>query len=214
MVVMRAPCEIQSVITTSFRKSRTSNFISFSRWPALGINIIGINTSVHRGKRDLNFFCCKTSFTFYSGNQFHPLDWTVFCILLMVFLKRIIIQCSVRYYVTKNVCGFSNYCSRKPDCIVTTKPMNGLNHDYNMNFLISRCECYYSPRKRRIWYSKRELFHAHLPFWGHMVHFNDGNCCLTIPVVKGHCACGAHTFNFAAFAFITHEIIWRRSHVP
>ena len=36
--------------------------------------------------------------------------------------------------------------------------------------------------------SKREPFHALLPLLRHVVPLNDGNCHLTIPVVKGRCA--------------------------
>ena len=33
-----------------------------------------------------------------------------------------------------------------------------------------------------------EPFRVLLPLLHHVVHFNDGNCRLTIPVVKGRCA--------------------------
>ena len=36
--------------------------------------------------------------------------------------------------------------------------------------------------------SKREPFHALLPLFRHVVPLNDGDCRLTIPVVKRHCA--------------------------
>ena len=52
-------------------------------------------------------------------------------------------------------------------------------------------------------YSKREPFHALLPLLRHVVPFKDGNCRLTIPVVKGRCACEAlsHAFNIGVFKY-------------
>ena len=52
-------------------------------------------------------------------------------------------------------------------------------------------------------YSKREPFHALLPLLRHVVPFNDGNCRLTIPVVKGRCAREAlpHAFNIGVFKY-------------
>ena len=49
--------------------------------------------------------------------------------------------------------------------------------------------------------SKPELFRMLLPLLRHVVPINVGNCRLTIPVVKWHCACYAlfHTFNIGEF---------------
>ena len=51
--------------------------------------------------------------------------------------------------------------------------------------------------------SKREPFHALLPLLRHVVPLNDGNCRLTIPVVKGRCAREAlpHAFNIGVFKY-------------
>ena len=51
--------------------------------------------------------------------------------------------------------------------------------------------------------SKREPFHAILPLLRHVMPINDGNCCLTIPVVKGRCALEAlpHAFNSSLFKY-------------
>ena len=52
--------------------------------------------------------------------------------------------------------------------------------------------------------SKREPFHALLPLLLHVVPFNDGNCRLTIPVVKGRCARDAlpHALHIGVFKFV------------
>ena len=52
--------------------------------------------------------------------------------------------------------------------------------------------------------SKREPFHALLSLLRHVVPLNDGNCRLTIPVVKGRCAREAlpHSFNIGVFKFV------------
>ena len=51
--------------------------------------------------------------------------------------------------------------------------------------------------------SKRGPFHALLPLLRHVVPLNDGNCRLTIPVVKGRCAREAlpHAFNIGVFKY-------------
>ena len=51
--------------------------------------------------------------------------------------------------------------------------------------------------------SKREPFHALLPLLRHVVPLNDGNCRLTIPVVKGRCAREAlpHAFSIGVFKY-------------
>ena len=51
--------------------------------------------------------------------------------------------------------------------------------------------------------SKREPFHALLPLLRHVVPLNDGNCRLTIPVVKERCAREAlpHAFNIGVFKY-------------
>ena len=52
--------------------------------------------------------------------------------------------------------------------------------------------------------SKREPFHAILPLLRHVVPLNDGNCRLTIPVVKERCARDAlpHAFHIGVFKFV------------
>ena len=79
------------------------------------------------------------------------------------------------------------YCSHKPDCIGKTNPdrsvlitiitWNFQFHPMNVSNLHICALC-----------SKREPFHTLLPLLRHLVPLNDGNCCLTIPVVKGRCA--------------------------
>ena len=95
------------------------------------------------------------------------------------------------------------HCQHNPEFInCDNKPRQiGLNHNYNMTFSISPRESLYSPFKIRIWCSKREPFHVLLPLLHHVVPLNDGNYCLTMPVVKGHCTCGAlpYTFNISMF---------------
>ena len=51
--------------------------------------------------------------------------------------------------------------------------------------------------------SKREPFHELLPLLRHVVPLNDGNCRLTIPVVKGCCAREAlsHAFDIGVFKY-------------
>ena len=51
--------------------------------------------------------------------------------------------------------------------------------------------------------SKQEPFHVLLPLLCHMVPFNDGNCSLTIPVVKGRCAHEVlpYAFNIRVFKY-------------
>ena len=99
----------------------------------------------------------------------------------------------------------------------------GHNHDYCMTFVVSSRGCYYSPLKRRIWYSKREPSRVLLLLLRHVVPLDDKNDRLTMPVVKGRCACVAlsNTFNIGVIEtkiFITHlraylvvtcEITWR-----
>ena len=70
-----------------------------------------------------------------------------------------------------------------------------------MTFLISPHGCQYFPLKRRISGSKREPLRVLLPLLRHVVPLNDGNCRLTIPVVKGRCARDAllHTFHIGVF---------------
>ena len=57
----------------------------------------------------------------------------------------------------------------------------GLNHNYNMAFLISPHGCPYSPCKWRSSRSKREPFRMLLPLLGHVAPLATGNCCLTMP---------------------------------
>ena len=54
-------------------------------------------------------------------------------------------------------------------------------------------------------YSKREPFRALFPLLRHVVPLNDGNCRLTIPVVKGRCAHEAlpRAFNISVFKYST-----------
>ena len=79
----------------------------------------------------------------------------------------------------------------------------GLNHDYNMTFSIAphTHECQYSPLKIRTSCSKWEPFCELLPLLLHVVPLNDGNCRLTIPVIKGRCARDAlpQAFHIAMF---------------
>ena len=51
--------------------------------------------------------------------------------------------------------------------------------------------------------STREPFHALLPLLRHVVPLNDGNCHLTIPVVKGRCDREAlpHAFDIGVFKY-------------
>ena len=87
------------------------------------------------------------------------------------------------------------HCDNKPRQI-------GLNHNYNMTFSISPHEFYYLHVKAHMC-SKWEPFHVLLPLLCHVVPLNDVNCCLTIPVVKGHCALKVlpHAFNIGMFKY-------------
>ena len=61
-----------------------------------------------------------------------------------------------------------------------------------------------TPLKMRISFKKRESFRMLLPLLRHTVPLNDGNCRLTIPVVKGRCARDAlpHAFHIGVSKFI------------
>ena len=61
--------------------------------------------------------------------------------------------------------------------------------------LLSQCT------RQIIW--KRERFGVLLPLLPHMVPLNDRNCCLTMPIVKGHRARGAlpHTFSIGVVKY-------------
>ena len=56
----------------------------------------------------------------------------------------------------------------------------GLNHNYNMTFLISPHGCPYSQLKWRSSRSKREPFRMLLPLLRHVAPLATGNCCLKI----------------------------------
>ena len=89
------------------------------------------------------------------------------------------------------------YCSHKPECIVTTNPSRaGLNHDYNMTFLISPHGCPYSPLKWRSSRSKREPFRVLPPLLRHVVPLSDGKLLSHNALVKGHCARDAIPWTF------------------
>ena len=66
--------------------------------------------------------------------------------------------------------------------------------------------------------SMRKQFHALLPLLRHVVRLNDGNCRLTIPVVKGRCARDAlpHAFHIGVLKFVkaistTMKLIYEKS---
>ena len=91
--------------------------------------------------------------------------------------------------------------SHKPECIVTTNPDRSVLitiitwHFHFASWMLV------SPLKTRIWCSKGEPFRVLLILLRHVVPLNDGNCRLTMPVVKGRCARDAqpHTFNISFF---------------
>ena len=76
-----------------------------------------------------------------------------------------------------------------------------LNYEYIMAFSISSPECLYFPLKRWLWCLKQEPSCVLLLLLHHMVSLNDGNCHLTMLVVKGFCAHDPllYTFNIGVF---------------
>ena len=79
-----------------------------------------------------------------------------------------------------------------------------LNHNYNITFIISLYKCEYSALEIWILCSMREPIHMLLPLFSLVVPLNDRNFCLTMPVVKGCCACDLlhDTFNIDKFKSI------------
>ena len=71
------------------------------------------------------------------------------------------------------------HCDNKPRQI-------GLNHNYNMTFLISPHGCPYSPLKWRSSRSKQEPFRVLLPLLLHVAPLSDGKLLSHNAVVKGH----------------------------
>ena len=90
------------------------------------------------------------------------------------------------------------HCLHKPECIGTTNPdrlvlitWHFQLHPVNVNNLhLKENMCF-----------KWEPLYALLPSLHHVVPLNDGNCRLTIPIVKGSCAHEAlpHAFNIGVF---------------
>ena len=72
----------------------------------------------------------------------------------------------------------------------------GLNHNYNMTFLISPHGCPYSPLKWRSSRSKREPFCVLLPLLRHVAPLSDGKLLSHNGVVKGRCARDAIPWTF------------------
>ena len=72
----------------------------------------------------------------------------------------------------------------------------GLNHNYNMTFLISPHGCPYSPLKWRSLRSKREPFRVLLPLLRHVAPLSDGKLLSHNAVVKGRCARDAIPWTF------------------
>ena len=72
----------------------------------------------------------------------------------------------------------------------------GLNHNYNMTFLISPHGCPYSSLKWRSSRSKREPFRVLLPLLRHMAPLSDGKLLSHNAVVKGRCARDAIPWTF------------------
>ena len=81
------------------------------------------------------------------------------------------------------------HCDNKPRQI-------GLNHNYNMTFLISPHGCPYSPLKWRSSRSKREPFRVLLPLLRHVAPLSDGKLLSHNAVVKGRCAHDAIPWTF------------------
>ena len=95
------------------------------------------------------------------------------------------------------------YCSHKPECIGTTNPDRSvLITIITWHFQFHPWMLVISTQKAHMC-SKRELFHELLPLLRHVVPLNDGNCRLTIPVVKGCCAREAlsHAFDIGVFKY-------------
>ena len=97
---------------------------------------------------------------------------------------------------------FWTYCSHKPECIGTTNPDRSVLitiitwhfqfHPVNVSNL--RVKGAYVLEARAV---------SRAPLLRHVVPLNDGNCRLTIPVVKGRCAREAlpHAFNIGVFKY-------------
>ena len=54
-----------------------------------------------------------------------------------------------------------------------------------MTVWISPNEGKYLALKRQLWHLKQELFHVLLPLLHHVMHLNERNCHLTMPMVEG-----------------------------
>ena len=81
------------------------------------------------------------------------------------------------------------HCDNKPRQI-------GLNHNYNMTFLISPHGCPYSPLRWRSSRSKREPFRLLLPLLRHVAPLSDGILLSHNAVVKRRCARDAIPWTF------------------
>ena len=81
------------------------------------------------------------------------------------------------------------HCDNKPWQI-------GLNHNYNMTFLISPHGCPYSPLKWQSSRSKRQPFRVLLPLLRHVAPLSDGKLLSHNAVVKGRCARDAIPWTF------------------
>ena len=76
------------------------------------------------------------------------------------------------------------YFSHKPECFVTTQiPKIGHNHDYDMPFLTLNPECEIPHLKGEYGALSENRFvcYSHC----YITWLNDGNCGLTMPIVKG-----------------------------
>ena len=110
---------------------------------------------------------------------------------------------SLEYRISLQFNSFLTYCSHKPECIGTTNPGRSVLitiitwhsqfHPVNVSNL----------RVKGAYVLEASPFHALLPLLRHVVRLNDGNCHLTIPVVKGRCAREVlpHAFDIGVFKY-------------
>ena len=95
------------------------------------------------------------------------------------------------------------YCSHKPECIGTTNP------DRSVLITIITWHFQFHPGNvsnlhvKGAYVLEARAVYALPPLLRHVVPLNDGNCRLTIPVVKGRCARDAlpHAFDIGVFKY-------------
>ena len=157
---------IQSVVTSIvWTQLSASRFLVYSGIP-LG------RKHVHGSSRQKTIMRLKKR---HPLPQLHIIDHHLACVFLSIMLKRLRpvkkVFCHNAHGRVRNresnpeaarlFAQVRGHCDNEPRQI-------GLNHNYNMIFSISPCECQYSPLKIRIWCSKREPFRVFLPLLRHV----------------------------------------------